>query len=261
MTRKRLRLNPDCKLAKIRRHRHREGRDLKVVITQRNSGTGGGKTTLAGWLCLNWDRDWSAEERATLDPDEFISKYPELPAHSCLLLDEAEELDARRSMAEQNVEFAKQWMMMRTRQIDSILTLPTASALDKRIKELADIRINVIERGVANVYKIRIDDHNTSQVRERFLHELEWPDISDRDELLTLEALKNERIEGKVEEATADESVDPEEVARQTKIDIAQHQRHQGKTISSIAENVDMSQGWVSNNTNATATDGGEQRD
>jgi len=261
MTRKRLRLNPDCKLSRIRRHRHREGRDLKVVITQRNSGTGGGKTTLAGWLCLNWDPDWSAEERATLDPSEFISKYPELPAHSCLLLDEAEELDARRSMAEQNVEFAKQWMMMRTRQIDSILTLPTASALDKRIKELADIRINVIKRGVANVYKIRIDDHNTSQVRERFLHELEWPDISDRDELLTLEALKNERIECKVEEATAEESVDPEEVARQTKIDSAQHQRHQGKTISSIAENVDMGQGWVSNNTNATATDGGEQRD
>ena len=259
MTRKRL--NPDCKLSKLRRHRHREGRDLKVVITQRNSGTGGGKTTLAGWLCLNWDQSWSAEQRATLDPDEFIGKYPELPAHSCLLLDEAEELDARRSMAEQNVEFAKNWMMMRTRQIDSILTLPTASALDKRIKELADVRINVIERGLANVYKIRIDDHNTSQVRERFLHELQWPDISERDELLTLEAMKNERIDGKVEDAKSDESQDPEEVERQTKIDIAQHQRNQGKTISSIANNVDMSQGWVSNNTNATATDGGEDRD
>jgi len=257
----RKRLNPDCKLSKLRMHRHREGRDLKVVITQRNSGTGGGKTTLAGWLCRNWDQGWTAEERATLDPDEFIGKYPELPAHSCLLLDEAEELDARRSMAEQNVEFAKNWMMMRTRQIDSILTLPTASALDKRIKELADVRINVIERGLANVYKIRIDDHNTSQVRERFLHELEWPDISERDELKFLESMKNERIEGKVEEAMSDESQDPEEVARQTKIEIAQHQRNQGETISSIATNVDMSEGWVSNNTNATATDGGEDRD
>jgi len=259
MTRKRLRLNPDCKLAKIRRHRHREGRDLKVVITQRNSGTGGGKTTLAGWLCLNWDRDWSAEERATLDPDEFISKYPELPAHSCLLLDEAEELDARRSMAEQNVEFAKQWMMMRTRQIDSILTLPTASALDKRIKELADIRINVIERGVANVYKIRIDDHNTSQVRERFLHELEWPDVSERKELQSLEALKNERIDGKVEDAKSDESQDPDDARREERIKNAQRLRNKGMTTREIGDVVGHSSSWVCNNTSKAATDGGEQ--
>jgi len=259
MTRKRLRLNPDCKLSRIRRHRHREGRDLKVVITQRNSGTGGGKTTLAGWLCLNWDRDWSAEERATLDPDEFISKYPELPAHSCLLLDEAEELDARRSMAEQNVEFAKQWMMMRTRQIDSILTLPTASALDKRIKELADIRINVIGRGVANVYKIRIDDHNTSQVRERFLHELEWPDISDRDELQSLEAMKNERIDGKVEDAKSDESQDPDDARREERIKNAQRLRNKGMTTREIGDIVGHSSSWVCNNTSKAATDGGEQ--
>jgi hypothetical protein len=257
MTRKRL--NPDCKLSKLRRHRHREGRDLKVVITQRNSGTGGGKTTLAGWLCLNWDQGWSAEQRATLDPDEFIGKYPELPAHSCLLLDEAEELDARRSMAEQNVEFAKNWMMMRTRQIDSILTLPTASALDKRIKELADVRINVIERGLANVYKVRIDDHDTSQVRERFLHELEWPDVSERDELQSLEAMKNERIDGKVEDAKSDESQDPDDARREERIKNAQRLRNKGMTTREIGDVVGHSSSWVCNNTSKAATDGGEQ--
>jgi hypothetical protein len=257
MTRKRL--NPDCKLSKLRRHRHREGRDLKVVITQRNSGTGGGKTTLAGWLCLNWDQGWSAEQRATLDPDEFIGKYPELPAHSCLLLDEAEELDARRSMAEQNVEFAKNWMMMRTRQIDSILTLPTASALDKRIKELADVRINVIERGLANVYKVRIDDHDTSQVRERFLHELQWPDISKRDELQSLEAMKNERIDGKVEDAKSDESQDPDDARREERIKNAQRLRNKGMTTREIGDIVGHSSSWVCNNTSKAATDGGEQ--
>jgi hypothetical protein len=257
MTRKRL--NPDCKLSKLRRHRHREGRDLKVVITQRNSGTGGGKTTLAGWLCLNWDQGWSAEQRATLDPDEFIGKYPELPAHSCLLLDEAEELDARRSMAEQNVEFAKNWMMMRTRQIDSILTLPTASALDKRIKELADVRINVIERGLANVYKVRIDDHDTSQVRERFLHELEWPDVSEREELQSLEAMKNKRIDGKVEDAKSDESQDPDDARREERIKNAQRLRNKGMTTREIGDIVGHSSSWVCNNTSKAATDGGEQ--
>ena len=257
MTRKRL--NPDCKLSKLRRHRHREGRDLKVVITQRNSGTGGGKTTFAGRLCLTWEQGWSAEQRATLDPDEFIGKYPELPAHSCLLLDEAEELDARRSMAEQNVEFAKNWMMMRTRQIDSILTLPTASALDKRIKELADVRINVIERGLANVYKVRIDDHDTSQVRERFLHELEWPDVSERDELQSLEAMKNERIDGKVEDAKSDESQDPDDARREERIKNAQRLRNKGMTTREIGDVVGHSSSWVCNNTSKAATDGGEQ--
>jgi Zonular occludens toxin (Zot). len=254
------RLDPNCKLSKIRRHRHREGRDLKVVITQRDWGTGGGKTTLAGWLCLNWDRNWNAEERATLDPDEFIGKYPELPPHSCLLLDEAEELDARRSMAEQNVEFAKNWMMMRTRQIDSVLTLPTASALDKRIKELADVRINVIDRGLANCYKIRIDDHNTSQVRERFMHELEWPDISERDEMKHLELMKNERINGKVEEAKRDDSPsDPEDVKKEVEVKHAQRLRNRGMTTRDIAEVVDYGRTWVSNNTSEPATDGGQR--
>jgi len=255
-----LKLDPHCKLAQIRRNRHTEGRDLKIVITQRNSGTGGGKTTLAGWLCLNWDDGWNAEERATLDPQEFIEAYPKLPPHSCLLLDEAEELDARRSMAEQNVEFAKQWMMMRTRQIDSILTLPTSSALDKRIKELADIRINVVERGVANVYKIRIDDHNTDQVRERFLHELEWPDVSEHPELQQVEQYKQDRIQQKREQHVEEnESVDPDEVERETKVQIAQQMRNNGKTIREIANDTGMSQGWASNNTHAAATDGGER--
>jgi Zonular occludens toxin (Zot). len=253
------RLDPNCKLSKLRRHRHREGRDLKVVITQRNSGTGGGKTTLAGWLCLNWDDNWNAKQQAMLDPDDFIASYPELPPHSCLLLDEAEELDARRSMAEQNVEFAKQWMMMRTRQIDSILTLPTASALDKRIKELADVRINVIERGLANVYKIRIDDHNTSQVRERFLHEIEWPDISERDEMQELEAMKNERINGKVEEAKEDSSPDPEDVERKVEKKHAQRLRNNGMTMRDIGDVIGYSASWVSEHTSEAATDGGQQ--
>jgi hypothetical protein len=149
--------------------------------------------------------------------------------------------------------------MMRTRQIDSILTLPTASALDKRIKELADVRINVIERGLANVYKVRIDDHDTSQVRERFLHELEWPDVSERDELQSLEAMKNERIDGKVEDAKSDESQDPDDARREERIKNAQRLRNKGMTTREIGDVVGHSSSWVCNNTSKAATDGGEQ--
>jgi len=235
-------LDPRCELAKIRTQRHRSGRDLKVVITQRNSGTGGGKTTLAGWLCMNWDSDWNADERATLDPNEFISTYPTLPKHSCLLMDEAEELDARRSNAEENVKFSKQWMMMRVRQIDSVLTLPTSSALDKRIKELADIRINVVERGVANVYRIVIDDHNTSDVKEHFLHELEWPDISEHPEIRELDAMKQDRIDHKLSEASDEQSetVSREDMQKQIQIARAETLRLEGYSWRDIADKAGM---------------------
>jgi AraC-like DNA-binding protein len=93
------------------------------------------------------------------------------------------------------------------------------------------------------------------------MHEITWPDISERDEMQELEQMKNERINGKVAEAKEDDNPSPDDVARQTKIDIAQHQRNQGKTISTISDNMNMSEGWVSNNTSATATDGGEGDD
>ena len=197
-------IDPQTPLHKLRKQRHEAGRDLKVIITARNSTTGTGKTTLACWLALNWDEDWTAEERATIHVNEFLDKYTELPRNSVLLMDEAEQVDARRSMSNKNVDFAEKWMMMRVRQVDSILTLPTASALDKRLKELADVRINVTSRGNARVYRIVIDDHDTSNVREHFMHELEWPDISDRQEMKTLDALKEEKIEGAVYDANSD---------------------------------------------------------
>jgi len=196
-------IDPQTPLHQLREQRHEAGRDLKVIITARNSTTGTGKTTLACWLALSWDDDWTAEERATIHVNEFLDRYTEVPQNSVLLMDEAEQLDARRSMSNDNVNFAEKWMMMRVRQVDSILTLPTSSALDKRLKELADIRINVTSRGTARVYRIVIDDHDTSNVREHFMHKLEWPDISDRQEMQTLDELKEEKIEGAVYEGDA----------------------------------------------------------
>ncbi|MFO7898981.1 MAG: hypothetical protein R6V58_07965 [Planctomycetota bacterium] len=57
-----------------------------------------------------------------------------------IIMDEAEQLDSRRSMSNKNVEFWNLWQTMRFRQITSILTLPTRSALDKRGMELAGTR-------------------------------------------------------------------------------------------------------------------------
>lgn len=241
-------LDPRTPLHQFRQTRHEKDRDCKIIITSRNSTTGTGKTTLAAALCLHWDDEWTAEDRATLDVNEFLSTYQDLPEHSCLLMDEAEQLDARRSMSQQNVDFAEKWMMMRVRQVDSILTLPTASALDKRLLELADVRINIVRRGFAKVYKITVDDHDTSTVREWHWHDLEWPDISSHPEVRALHALKDEKLEGK-REAAEEEEVDPAEVARQQKIEAAQRARNNGFTCVQASEIVDMSKGWVVENT------------
>src|SRR6056297_2565897 len=171
-------MNPNQPLNKFRRGRQAQGRDTKIIITSRNSTTGTGKTTLAVWLALNWDRSWTAAEKGTLSVSEYLNTYKELEPGSVLVMDEAEQLDARRSMSQENVDFAEKWMMMRVRNVTSILTLPTSSALDKRLKELADVRINVHRRGRARVYKITVDDHNTSQVREWRWHDVSWPDLS-----------------------------------------------------------------------------------
>jgi hypothetical protein len=237
-------------LHQFRERRLQKNRDLKVIITSRNSTTGTGKTTLAVWLALNWDPEWTAEAKGALSVKQYLDTYPELEPGSCLVMDEAEQLDARRSMSQQNVDFAEKWMMMRVRNVTSILTLPTASALDKRLKELADVRINVHRRGKARVYKITVDDHNTSEVREWRWHDIEWPDMSEHPEMQALDKMKEQKIEGVLEDATEEEdSLSPKEIKRQQKIKTAQRMRDNGNTIADIADNVDMSEGWVSNNT------------
>jgi len=251
------RIEEAAPLHELRKKRHENGRDLKIVVTQRDSGTGGGKSTLALWLALSWDDDWNADERATLHPSEFISTYPDLPAHSVLILDEAEELDARRSMSSENVNFSKQWMTMRTRQIDSILTLPTAGALDKRLLELADLRINVVRRGYARVYEVKVDDFNPDDVRQRHLHDIKWPDLGDHPEYEALEALKDEKIEAAAEqaEAAADGgTTDPKEAADQAKKEMQTQtvikavkpwDDDDGMTYREAADLIDYSHQWV----------------
>lgn len=246
-------INPRCPLNQLRKQRLKKNRDLKVIITSRNSTTGTGKTTLAVWLALNWDKNWTADKKGTLSVSEYLNTYPELEPGSVLLMDEAEQLDARRSMSQDNVDFAEKWMMMRVRNVTSILTLPTASALDKRLKELADVRINVHRRGRARVYKISIDDHNTSQVREWRWHDLEWPDLSGHPEMEALDELKEQKIDDALEEQK-NESVDLEKELREQKIQFAQRLREQGHTLDEIVDRVDMSKGWVSNNTKKPVT-------
>jgi len=242
-----LRPDPEAYVHQIHEKRHLNDADVKVVITQRNSNTGGGKTTLAVWLALCWDQHgWGGEEKGTTDPNEFLRTMPDLPPHSVMILDEAEELDSRRSMSEQNVEFSKYWMKMRTRMVDSILTLPTTSALDKRLLELAHVRLHVTKRGEAKVYKIDTSDRH-GEVNQQFIEHYYWPDVSDSDEFQQLDEQKQADLDAVGDETAADDERD-EEGLKQAIREEAKRRRREGESIreiiGNIPENPDTGNEW-----------------
>lgn len=240
MPEKAIKPDPDALPHKMRQTRHKNGRDLKVIVTQRNSGTGMGKTTLAVYLALCWDEHgWNGYEKGTLEPEEFLSTYPELPAHSVLIMDESEALDNRRSMQQENIDFSKHWMTMRTRQIDSILTLPTIGALDKRLWELADLRLHVVEPGKAKVNRITVDDHNPLDgVDEWDEEDFTWPDLSDHPQFKLLDKQKQAKIDAAGEDDEEDdEEIDASEVKKYA-YKRARELRREGASVNDIRESV-----------------------
>ena len=169
---------------------------------------------------------------------------------SVLILDDAEELDARRSMQSENVKFSQRWMLMRVLQQIHILTLPSPGALDSRLEELADVWLNIERRGKAVVHDIRTLSYGSRKVITEKVHNLEFPDVSEHEELKKLDKMKRDKIDKRMKDQKEEEETpDPEEVERETKVDIAQKLRDSGMTVRETADKIGMSKTWVSNNT------------
>lgn len=135
--------------------------DIKIIIQADNSQTGIGKTTLAIQLCRAIDPEWSAKERSFLDVREYLNAHLNAPEGSALLLDEIEHgADSRRSMSQENVDLSQGWAKLRARNIATVATLPSISMLDNRMLELADYWVLVKSRGVAQPYKINVNNFN-----------------------------------------------------------------------------------------------------
>jgi hypothetical protein len=263
----RYRMDPRTPLHQLAVKRINNGRDLKVIITAKDSQTGVGKTTLAGWLALSWTEHFTSHSfhvepdeygdgMGTLNPKEYFSMIAkvgdEYEPGTVIIVDDAEELDARRSMQNLNVEFSQRWMLMRLKQAITIITLPSPKAIDSRLEELADIWINIERRGRGFVHDIRVNSYGSRNVMTEQKHKITFPNVADHTELEKLREMKEAKMDKwDDEEAEEQEEVDPDEVQRQQKIKVAQNARDQGYTCQQAAELVDMSVGWVSNNTSA----------
>jgi hypothetical protein len=266
------RIDPTMPLHRLAEERIKNGRDLKLIITAKDSQTGVGKTTLAGWLALQWteqftDHSWwvspdeYGEGMGTLNPKEYFSILGKIPseygAGTVVIVDDAEELDARRSMQGLNVEFSQRWMLMRLKQAITIITLPSPKAIDSRLEELSDVWINIERRGRGLVHDIRVNSYGSRNVMTEQKHKIVFPDVSDHPELEKLRRMKEAKMEAwDTAEQDEQEEVDPDEVERDTKIQIAQRMRNNGVPIESqdpdtqdIAGTIGMSQSWISKNT------------
>jgi len=243
------RIDQDAWLHNFRQKRHANGRDLKVIITSRNSTTGTGKTTLALWLALNWDSDFTAD-KATLHVKEYNEMYTEQPKGSVLIMDEAEQVDARRSMSNKNLKFTELWSMNRVCEVDSIITLPTISALDKRVEELADVHIMVHRRGYAEWSEINVHDDSRGKVEKFKKRALVWPDISHLSVAKEIARKKDRKIQGEIYKDDSSKEV-YKEMDEQYQLRLAQRLRNEGKTLREIADDdeIDYSHQWVSEKT------------
>jgi hypothetical protein len=258
------RLEANAPIHQLFLKRMERDRDLKIIITAKDAETGVGKSTLAFALAASWhpmyaDEDWSADDYATYDVGEYLNRYREVKPGSVLLMEEAEQLDARRSMASENVDFSHYWMAMRVRQVVSILTLPSTSALDTRLWELADVWINVECRGRATLYDIGVNSFNGEMITKEMCG-LEWPDLSSHPEMQKLDRQKAAKIERGLAEIddSGGEETDPEDATREEKKRIAQQLRDDpeldlnGEEIGAI---VDRSDTWVYDNTESRKSD------
>ena len=146
----------------------RTDNDIKVIIQGQNSQTGIGKTTLAIQLCRYIDPEWNAEDKAFIDIHEYLNAHLDYPKGSALLLDEIEHgADSRRAMSSENVDLSQGWAKLRARNIATVATLPSISMLDKRMLELADYWVLVKNRGIAQPFRINVNDFRPSRLPSR----------------------------------------------------------------------------------------------
>jgi len=146
----------------------RNDNNINIIITAKNSQTGLGKTTLAIQICRYIDDNWSAENKAYIDVRKYLNGYLDAEPMSALLLDEIEHgADSRRANSHENVDLSQGWAKLRAKNVATVATLPSTSMLDKRMIELADYHIIVKSRGVAQPFKIKVNDFKPGRLPSR----------------------------------------------------------------------------------------------
>jgi len=121
-----------------------------IIVDAEDARTGVGKTGAACGMAefVSWyfgyelrDRDGVLSGREYLD---LFKQHPNEEQVSVCVWDEAVgggSGDARRAMAQENVDLGRAWQIMRDRRVITFVTLPDWGDLDSRLQKLADYRV------------------------------------------------------------------------------------------------------------------------
>lgn len=179
---------------KISKRKNNE-RDAKILVTADHGQTGVGKTSCACYLAKVIDTSsdgWTAD-KATLDVPRFLQLWDELEPQSAAILDEAEQIDARRAMSQENVDASMAFQTRRVNQVFAFLTLPSPKEIDSRIERLADFWVNIETRGRARIYEKKIARIKKSVYYET-LQTFRWPNMDKDPDYQALARMKDEFI-------------------------------------------------------------------
>lgn len=165
-------------IGKLIIYRLMNDRDIKILITGKGKSTGTGKTTLAIHLAhfvndvrnylFNKETNWTSKEYSFTDVWEYLRKYKNSEKGDALITDELEYMADRRShQTNQNKKFSQSWSVLRYLNVVTIGTAPGLTDLEKRIPEGADIWINVVHKGKANVYYLTFNDFTYERIFKR----------------------------------------------------------------------------------------------
>jgi len=122
----------------------------RIIIDSEDASTGVGKTGLAVYLALLLSKAFGYDlqkEDLTLSGAAYLDRWRDHPGAqqpSVIILDElggAGAGQARRAMAQQNVDLGNAWQLMRKKRIVTIVTLPHWSKADKSLRKQADYRL------------------------------------------------------------------------------------------------------------------------
>jgi len=185
----------------------REG-GAKLIVDAENSALGCGKTSaaiaLARHLAKVFDYELT-EDDLTLSGAEYIDRYrahpgPEQP--SVLILDEAVGAgagDARRSMAQSNLDLASAWQTARVKRVVTLVTVGHWGDMDKRMQRLSDFRLRCFERPIGKYrpYKVTTQFKGGDARTKRLDDAIAFPDVASKgDELYeALDEMKSELLD------------------------------------------------------------------
>jgi hypothetical protein len=196
-----------------------------VIVDAEDARTGVGKTGAACAMAefVAWYFGYDLQDRdGVLSGQEYLELFKQHPNEqqvSVAVWDEAVGAgsgDARRAMAQENVDLGRAWQIMRDRRVITFVTLPDWGDLDSRLQKLADYRV-WCRRDIGSLQAYEIGTtFEGGDIRTRGLgpgdgaEPISFPDVTDDSELYQAIKAKKDAVQ-ESDSLDAGELVDDEE--------------------------------------------------